>query len=115
MRLFYSAFRNLGYISESLLEAMSSVLNVGVMRSNPVGNQIRRLETALEAERKEKQMLLLALETKAPEVFAEYMRLKEEDEERAAAILRLQQAALNPPQRFQNSSSSFRNNPASRF
>jgi hypothetical protein len=93
---------------------MSSVLNVGVMRSNPVGNQIRRLETSLEAERKDKQMLLLALETKAPEVFAEYMRLKEETEERAAAVLRLQQAALNPPQRFQTSGS-FRNNPASRF
>jgi hypothetical protein len=112
--LLYSAFRYLKYISESVLEAMSSVLNVGVMRSNPVGNQIRRLETSLEAERKDKQMLLLALETKAPEVFAEYMRLKEEAEERTAAVLRLQQAALNPPQRFQTSGS-LRNNPASRF
>jgi len=93
---------------------MSSVLNVGVMRSNPVGNQLRRLETALEAERKDKQMLLLALETKAPEVFAEYVRLKEEAEERAANLLRAQQAALNPPQRFQQNTSS-RNNPASRF
>ena len=84
------------------------------MRSNPVGNQLRRLETSLEAERKDKQMLLLALETKAPEVFAEYMRLKDETEERAAAVLRLQQAALNPPQRFQNVGSS-RNNPTTRF
>jgi len=83
---------------------MSSVLSAGVMRSNPVGNQIRRLETALEAERKDKQMLLLALEAKAPEVFAEYMRLREEAEERVAAATRAQQAALNPPtQRFQAS------------
>jgi hypothetical protein len=80
---------------------MSSVLNVGVMARNPVGNQIRRLETSLEAERKDKAMLLLALETKAPEVFAEYMRMKEDAEERAAEVVRTQQAALNPPQRFQ--------------
>jgi len=85
-----------------MLETMSSVLSAGVMRSNPVGNQIRRLETALETERKDKQMLLLALEAKAPEVFAEYMRLREEAEERVAAATRAQQAALNPPtQRFQ--------------
>jgi len=112
---FYIAFRCVEYISESVLEAMSSVLNVGVMRSNPVGNQIRRLESSLESERKDKQMLLLALETKAPEVFAEYMRLKEETEERAAAVLRLQQAALNPPQRFQPNAGSSRNNTTSRF
>jgi hypothetical protein len=64
---------------------MTSVLNVGVMPNNPVGIQIRRLEVALENERKDKQMLLLALETKAPEVFADYVRLKEEAEERANA------------------------------
>jgi hypothetical protein len=83
---------------------MTSVLNVGVMPSNPVGNQIRSLQSLLEAERKDKQMLLLAFETKAPEVFAEYMRLKEEAQERADAALRAQQAALNPPSRFQPSS-----------
>lgn len=72
---------------------MTSVLNVGVMSNNPVGNQIRSLQSQLEAERKDKGMLLLALETKAPEVFAEYMRLKEEAQERADAQLRAQQQA----------------------
>jgi hypothetical protein len=89
---------------------MTSVLNVGVMPNNPVGIQIRRLETALDAERKDKQMLLLAIETKAPEVFAEYVRLKEETEERAAAAQRAQQAQsqpsrfvpFNPPSRANN-------------
>ena len=75
------------------------------MSRNPVGNQIRRLETSLEAERKDKTLLLLALETKAPDVFAEYMRMKEEIEERAAEVVRAQQAALNPPQRFQPNTS----------
>ncbi len=78
---------------------MTSVLNVGVMSGNPVGNQIRRLDALLEAERKDKQMLLLALETKAPEVFAEYIRLKDEAEERAAAAQRAAQMA-SQPQRF---------------
>jgi hypothetical protein len=81
---------------------MTSVLNVGVMGNNPVGNQIRRLELSLEAERKDKQVLLLALETKAPEVFIEYTRLKEEAEERAAAAQRAANAA-NQPQRFAQS------------
>jgi hypothetical protein len=81
---------------------MSSVLNVGVMPTNPVGNQIRRLENTLEAERKDKQMLLIALEAKAPEVFAEYMRLKEEAEERALAAQRAAQAAQQA-QRFVSS------------
>jgi hypothetical protein len=78
---------------------MSSVLNVGVMPTNPVGNQIRRLESALESERKDKQMLLMALESKAPEVFTEYMRMKEEAEERALAAQRAAQAAQQS-QRF---------------
>lgn len=82
---------------------MTSVLNVGVMSNNPVGNQIRRLETQLEAERKDKQMLLLALETKAPDVFGEYMRLKDEVAERAEAAARAQQLANNQGQRFQPS------------
>ena len=83
---------------------MSSVLNVGVMSSNPVGNQLRRLDALLNAERADKQMLLLALETKAPEVFAEYMRQKDEVEERLAAQQRAAQMAQqqqNP--RFANS------------
>ncbi len=63
------------------------------MPTNPVGNQIRRLESALEAERKDKQMLLMALEAKAPDAFAEYMRLREEAEERALAAQRAAQAA----------------------
>lgn len=82
---------------------MTSVLNVGVMSNNPVGNQIRRLETQLEAERKDKQMLLLALESKAPDVFTEYMRLKDEAAERAEAAARAQQIASNQAQRFQPS------------
>jgi hypothetical protein len=78
---------------------MTSVLNVGVMGSNPVGNQIRRLEQALENERKDKQMLLLALETKAPDVFGEYIRLKEEAEERLAAATRAANT-MNQSQRY---------------
>ena len=84
---------------------MTSVLNVGVMPNNPVGIQIRRLETALESERKDKQMLLLALETKAPEVFAEYVRMKEEAEERTVAAQRAQQMQ-SQPQRFVQSTPS---------
>lgn len=72
------------------------------MSGNPVGIQIRRLEAALEVERKDKQMLLLALETKAPEAFSEYIRLKEEAEERAAAAARAAQLA-SQPQRFVSS------------
>jgi hypothetical protein len=56
---------------------MTSVLNVGVMRGNPVGNQIRFLQTQLDTERKNSAMLMTAIEAKAPEVFAEYQRLKE--------------------------------------
>jgi hypothetical protein len=78
---------------------MTSVLNVGVMPNNPVGNQIRRLEAALDTERKDKQMLLLALESKAPEVFAEYMRLKEEEAARVEAAARAT-AAANSQSRF---------------
>jgi len=97
------AFKYALDISERVLESqMTSVLNVGVMPNNPVGIQVRRLEAALEAERKDKQVLLIALETKAPEVFAEYVRLKEEAEERAAAASRAQQMA-NQPQRFASS------------
>jgi hypothetical protein len=72
---------------------MTSVLNVGVMANNPVGIQIRRLEAALESERKDKAMLLLALETKAPEVFAEYARLKEEEAAQKEAAARAAEAA----------------------
>ena len=90
---------------------MTSVLNVGVMPNNPVGNQIRRLESQLETERKDKQMLLLAFETKAPEVFAEYMRLKDEAQERAEASARAQQLAQGQSQRFQPST----RNPGGRF
>jgi hypothetical protein len=92
---------------------MTSVLNVGVMPNNPVGIQVRRLETALEAERKDKQMLLLAMETMAPEVFAEYTRLKEESEERALAAQRAQQAASQPV-RYQSTAPA-RSNPGGRF
>ena len=56
---------------------MTSVLNSGVMRGNPVGNQLRFLQNQIDVERKNTQMLLVAMETKAPEVFSEYMRLKD--------------------------------------
>lgn len=77
---------------------MTSVLNVGVMPNNPVGIQIRRLEASLDAERKDKAMLLLALETKAPEVFAEYTRMKEEEAAQREAAARAAELARNPPQ-----------------
>lgn len=70
---------------------MTSVLNVGVMPQNPVGNQIRSLQAQVDTLRKDNQMLLLALEAKSPEVFAEYVRLKEEAAERAEAANRPQQ------------------------
>ena len=97
------AFKDAFGVSEADLETMTSVLNVGVMPNNPVGIQIRRLESALEAERKDKAMLLLALETKAPEVFAEYVRLKEEEQAARDAAARAAEAARNPapaPPRF---------------
>ncbi len=81
---------------------MSSVLQANMMQTNPVGNQIRRLDAALAAERADKQMLLLALETKAPEVFSEYMRLRDEAAEKAAATQRAQQVQQQA-QRFQPS------------
>jgi hypothetical protein len=81
---------------------MSSVLQANMMQTNPVGNQIRRLDAALAAERADKQMLLLALETKAPEVFSEYMRLRDEAAEKAAATQRAQQQQ-QAAQRFQPS------------
>lgn len=79
---------------------MTSVLNVGVMPSNPVGNQIRALRNELDAVRKEHAMLLSAFETRAPDVFAEFTRLKEEAAERVAAEQRMAQGGGSrlPPQ-----------------
>ncbi len=74
-----------------------------MMQTNPVGNQIRRLDAALAAERADKQMLLLALETAAPQVFTEYMRLRDEAAEKTAATQRAQQQAQQQAQRFQPS------------
>ena len=74
---------------------MTSVLNVGVMRGNPVGNQIRFLQTQIDAEKKNNIMLLTAMESKAPEVFAEYNRLKDAE------------AAANAPQQQQQQSNRF--------
>ena len=76
---------------------MTSVLNVGVMPQNPVGNQIRGLQAQVDTLRKDNQMLLLALEAKSPEVFAEYVRLKEE----AAEAARPQQPQFNQFQQQQ--------------
>jgi hypothetical protein len=79
---------------------MTSVLNVGVMRGNPVGNQIRFLQTQLDAEKKNNTMLMTALEAKAPEVFGEYQRLKEAE------------AATNaPPQQQAQQSGRFQQQP----
>ena len=81
---------------------MTSVLNVGVMPQNPVGNQIRSLQGQVDTIRKDNQMLLLALEAKSPEVFAEYVRLKEEAAERAEAANRPQQQQFNQFQQQHN-------------
>jgi hypothetical protein len=81
---------------------MTSVLNVGVMPQNPVGNQIRGLQAQVDTLRKDNQMLLLALEAKAPEAFAEYVRLKDEATERADAANRPQQPQFNQFQQQQN-------------
>ena len=78
---------------------MTSVLNVGVMRGNPVGNQIRFLQTQLDAEKKNNTMLMTALEVKAPEVFTEYQRLKEAE------------AAANAPQQQQQQGGRFQQQP----
>lgn len=78
---------------------MTSVLNVGVMPSNPVGNQIRNLQTQLDNARNDLKVLMLAMETKAPEVFAEYVRLKEEAAERVEAA--------NRPNQLQNQFNQF--------
>jgi len=88
---------------------MTSVLNVGVMRGNPVGNQIRFLQNQLDAERKNYQMLLSAMESKAPEVFSEYSRMKAAAEEAANPREVVQQ----PQQRFVASQPA--RNPGGRF
>ena len=74
---------------------MSSVLNVGVMRGNPVGNQIRSLQNQLDESFRRMQLLLTALEAKNPEVAQEYVRLREEADKAAAAVAA---AAAAPPQ-----------------
>ena len=94
---------------------MTSVLNVGVMRGNPVGNQIRFLQTQLDAEKKNNLMLMTAMEAKAPEVFAEYHRLK--DAEAAANAPQQQQqqgGRFQQQQQFQPSQPVNRN-PGGRF
>jgi hypothetical protein len=68
------------------------------MPQNPVGNQIRSLQAQVDTLRKDNQMLLLALEAKAPEAFAEYVRLKEE----AAEAARPQQQQFNQFQQQQS-------------
>ena len=78
---------------------MSSVLNVGVMRGNPVGNQLRSLQVQIDADRKNMQMLLMALEQKAPEVHAEYMQMKEAEQRAttdAIALAEQREAQRNP-------------------
>jgi len=90
---------------------MSSVLNVGVMRGNPVGNQIRFLQTQIDTDRKNMQMLLTALEQKAPEVHSEYMRMKEVEQQAAEAAA----AAVDQSQRAPVPSRPAPRNPGGRF
>lgn len=96
---------------------MTSVLNVGVMRSNPVGNQIRLLQTQLDSEKRNNIMLMSAMESKAPEVFAEYRRLKDEETALNAPPSNGQQQSNNRAQQqqsFQSSQPAARN-PGGRF
>ena len=94
---------------------MTSVLNVGVMRGNPVGNQIRFLQTQLDSEKKNTGMLMSALESKAPEVFAEYQRLKEAEAVANAPPQQQQQSGrFQQPTPFQASQPVARN-PGGRF
>lgn len=82
---------------------MTSVLNVGVMPSNPVGNQIRSLQSQLDTMKKNHQMLLNAIEVKSPEIFAEYLRSREEASEREAVAQKAQQQQFQPPTQFRPS------------
>jgi hypothetical protein len=70
------------------------------MNSNPVGNKIRGLENQLEASRKDFQLLLSAIETKSPEIFAEYGRMKEEIADRAELAQRATQQQAPQNTRF---------------
>jgi len=79
---------------------MTSVLNVGVMPSNPVGNQIRSLQTQLDALKKDHQLLLSAIEGKSPEIYNDYLHSKELIADRDAAT-RNQTQQVTVPARFQ--------------
>ena len=70
------------------------------MRANPVGNQIRSLQTQLDSVKKDFELLLTCLEAKSPELFAEYGRVKEEVVERANLANRASQAQQAAPTRF---------------
>ena len=61
------------------------------MSSNPVGNQIRGLQNQIDVLKKDNQLLLSALETKAPEIYADYLRSKEDIQEREIASKQMQQ------------------------
>ena len=95
---------------------MTSVLNVGVMRGNPVGNQIRSLQSQLDIEKKNNVMLMAAMEAKSPEVFAEYQRLKEAEANANAPPQQqqMQQNRFQQQQQFQPSQPTGRN-PGGRF
>ena len=70
------------------------------MRANPVGNQIRSLQTQIDSMRKDFDLLLACLEAKSPELFAEYGRVKEEVVERANLATRASQVQQAAPTRF---------------
>lgn len=52
--------------------------------SNPIGIQLRNTQRDLENTKGDLKMLLSVLEQKAPDVFNEYKRLKEDQVEKAA-------------------------------
>lgn len=52
--------------------------------SNPIGIQLRNTQRDLESTKGDLKMLLGVLEQKAPEVFNEYKRLKNDQEEKVA-------------------------------
>lgn len=65
---------------------MTSVLNgMGYQNgTNPLGNQLRNTQRDLDNTKSDLKMLLGVLEQKAPEIYNEYKRLKDDQAERAA-------------------------------
>ncbi len=91
------------------LERMTSVLNgggIGFQGTNPVRNEINKLQRQIDEMRKDNTYLLTALFKVAPDVIAEYEKIKQEEAdrvrmeaERAAAEARI---AAQQAQAFSN-------------